>query len=266
MFSNALVRPESNYQDHVGVEVEVEHRSAIGGLPANISRIWDVVGDGSLRHNGAEYVMRRPKTIENAVKATRVLLRQVKKDNEILDYGRGGVHVHINVGDLTNKQLVNYIAIVHCLDDILTHNCGEYRRDNLFCLRVRQAPNVVDVVERFVNSEDYRVFNTDSIRYASVNLKAIATYGSIEFRAMRSDGDEDNLCTWMRTLLHLKQVAREIDNPGQVVYNLSNFGAETFVRELLGPFFDYYELYEGYENDLIDAMQLCQTYAFAREW
>ncbi|AFE86175.1 putative amidoligase [Salinivibrio phage CW02] len=266
MFSNALVRPDTEYNDHVGVEVEVEHRDPFGPLPNNISRIWEVTGDGSLRQNGAEYVMRSPKTIENAVKATRVLLREVKKNNEIIDNGRGGVHVHINVGDLTNKQLVNYIAIVHCLDDILTYNCGEYRRGNLFCLRMRQATNVVDMVERFVETESVRVFNTDSIRYASVNLKAIATYGSIEFRAMRSDGDEDNLEIWMRTLLHLKQVAKQIDNPTQVVYNLSNFGAENFVRELLGEFYEHYELYDGYEHDLIDAMQLCQGYAFAREW
>lgn len=262
MFTESLVK-NTGLQDHFGVEIEVELENSWSG---RTGPEWRCEGDGSLRRNGVEFVFRDPLELKTALKAVKKLLKDLEKDNKVLDTGRAGVHVHVNVGDLRVRELINFIAIVHILDELMNSYCGVNRKGNLFCLGMLEADYVVDKVREYLSSESVNTFCTDEIRYSSVNLKAIYEYGSVEFRAMRSDGDAEAICNWILLLNHLKQVAKTIDNPVQIVHQASELNPTAYVDHLLGDFRNMLPRPEGFDVRLYDAIQQVQHYAYAKEW
>lgn len=265
-FTESLVKPSSNLADHVGVEVELEHESDVTPLPTKLQKLWRSEHDGSLRKNGIEYVFRNPLVFDKAVEAIDLLGSHVDSTNTVYDVGRAGVHVHVNVGDLKVRELVNFIALAHIMDDLLVNWCGERRKGNLFCLRLRDATTVVDKLAEALENEDLNILATDDLRYASVNLKSIPQYGSVEFRAMRSDGDWENLKLWVQVLLRLKEVARIIDNPTQIVSDCSMMSPTNFVDHVLGDLAGSFPKYLGFENDVYEATQRIQYYAYCKDW
>lgn len=265
-FTEKLVRDGGQYQDHVGVEVELEHHEEVVDLPTPVRKFWRAEEDKSLRRNGVEYVFREPLLKEEAFKAIDMLGAHVDKTNKVYDVGRAGVHVHVNVGDLKVRELVNFLALAHVLDDLLVHWCGERRKGNLFCLRLRDAEFVTDAIVSALDNKDLDMFHTDRLRYASVNLKSIPQYGSVEFRSMRSDGDWEALKVWVGVLLRLKEVAKVIDNPIQIVSDCSMMSPENFVSHVLGEYSELFPRYPGFEDDVYHAIQRVQYYAYSQEW
>ena len=261
-----LVGSDVKLSDHVGVEIELEHENVPEDLPVEVARYWRVETDGSLRKNGLEYVFKRPQEASKANTAVKLLGRHVDLTNKVVDAGRAGIHVHINVGDLTVCQLMNFIAICHILEDLLVHWCGPRRIGNLFCLRVKDAEYVIDLIKEMLRKEDLRILHTDNIRYSSINLKAIYQYGSVEFRAMRSDGDWAAVNVWVNALLRLKEMARRLDNPAQIVYDMSNAGPSMYIDQLLGPYARYFKKYDGFDVDIFNAVRRVQEYAFTKDW
>jgi len=80
----------------VGVEIEVEGNN----LPQYDLDGWRVEHDGSLRGESAEYVFGRPRYV-NEAKAFVDELCKTLEPCDIQDSGRGGIHVHVNIRDLT---------------------------------------------------------------------------------------------------------------------------------------------------------------------
>lgn len=262
-----LVGSNRAYTDHVGVEIEVEHKKAqFDNMPGKVSGKWRLEHDGSLRHNGGEYVMRNPLPYEHSKKAVKLLGEHIDNTNKVLDTGRAGVHIHVNVGDLSVRELTNFIALYHVAEPVITHWCGKYRKGNLFCLRTIDAEYLVDRFTEALEKETLGHLGTDEIRYSAINLKAIPQYGSVEFRAMRSDGNWDDINILIDVLLHLKALARQADNPIQIVAEFSGADKEEFVNNLLGKHADKFEKYDGFEFDMMDTIRIVQQYAYCREW
>jgi hypothetical protein len=261
-----LVGSNDMYKDVVGVEIELEHVEGIKELTKDLHKHWKMEHDGSLRINGAEYVFLNPLSVDKAHKAVKDLGKHIDSYTKPVNQGRDGVHVHINVGDLTVRQMVNFITLWHSVEPLVTNWCGKYRNGNLFCLGLGEAEYIADVLVEALEKNSLRKLHTDKIRYSAINLKAVPQYGSVEFRCMRSDGNWEDINKFIDLVIHLKTIARDVDSPVQLVAESSIMGCEGFIPHILGEFNDMLPKYEGWEDDVYYNIRRAQSYAYCREW
>ena len=266
-FERKLVRDvlklQSRLTDHIGIEIEAEGTN----LPRVEDGVWKSENDPSLRGESFEYVLRKPIPF-NETKMALALMEEAWKSNEavIKDSPNAGVHVHINCGDLTVTQLFNFLSLYLVVEDILVNTCGQHRIGNLFCLRACDAEYLVDMLGVAIKEQNLSVLHTDDLRYASVNVKALGDYGSLEFRAWRSDGDLGAIEWWCGLLQHLKGLAREIDNPTAVVYSVSDLRPEGFYKMILGKYAKDIPWEEKYELSVYDSIRRVQQFAYFGDW
>jgi len=245
----------------VGIEIEVEGEN----LPQNTPMGWRREHDGSLRGESAEYVLRKP--IPRA-KVEMMLDRLISKfdSSQVFDTGRAGVHIHINIRDLTEVQLYNFICLYLVFEDTLVDYCGEARVGNLFCLRAKDAEYLLELVEAAAIESDLRILHTDAIRYASINCKAICEYGSLEFRAMRSTVDKEVLLGWTGMLLRLKDMSKMFTDPRDIVSTMSWEGGEEFAKKIFGEILSYFPANTDWELCVLEGIRQAQTIAYAGNW
>ena len=215
-------------QGDVGIEIEVEGY----GLPcAPVG--WMGEHDGSLRGEAIEYVLKKP-CARDKVEMYLDRLIDAAEGVEILDTGYAGVHIHINVQELNLTQVVNMICLYLIYEESLIRYCGAEREGNLFCLRNKDAQYLVDSVRTIMRDDKWHKFDSDRLRYAAMNLKALATYGSIEFRAMRSTMDKGVLMPWVNALLRLRDYAQKFSSPIKIVEAASGQGLDYLFEEIFG--------------------------------
>lgn len=187
-------------QGLLGVEVEVEANSE---LPIEV-KDWITTHDGSLRGlHAAEYVLRKPLSLP----ATMAAIDALRKALEPVDVQwsfRTSVHVHMNVLNMTKQQIDCFIYSYLLLEEVLVAFCGKTREGNRFCLRVRDAENLVHAVSKFFANPEFAFPNRDMYRYSSLNLDALNKFGSLEFRGMRGTVDRDVLDVWVNALVRLR--------------------------------------------------------------
>lgn len=248
----------------VGIEIEVEGR----GLPG-APKEWHAERDGSLQGESCEYVLAKPSTLNEAQAALRSLEKTWKENGTKIDKAvRAGVHVHVNCQHLNMIELVNFITIFLLLENVLTKWCGPTREGNLFCLRSKDADYLLEQIRKAIKTKIFRkTFGVDDLRYAAMNVKALVNYGSLEFRAMRSDGDLGKVGLWANTLVGLRGAARGFQSPNEIIEQWSLQGPTDFAQNLLGKFYEEvwvsYRTEKEFVNDLFDGMRNAQYVAYA---
>lgn len=246
----------------VGVEIEVEG----DGLP-HTEKYWSMERDGSLRGESMEYVLSKPMSLADCNKALQYLDECYKNNGTVVhDTVRAGVHVHVNVQRLTFPQLFNFITTFLILEEVLVKFCGETREGNLFCLRSGDASYLIDAIVDVARSKNLLSFRSDNLRYAALNVKAIATYGSLEFRSMRGTRDLDLIYKWAALLVGLRDFSSQFENPQQIIEAFSINGPEAFYKAALEEFEELLGDGAGYANQLKDGMRRAQEIAFCRDW
>lgn len=249
-------------EGEVGIEIEVEGRN----IPAPTSGYWKGVKDGSLRGNSLEYVLRHPVLREDVSKTLTALKRNwVSNGSVIRDTERAGIHVHINMQEENVLALGNFIVLYYLFETVLMKYCGKSREGNLFCLRLKDAEYSMDYLMECLASGRLRDLKTDHIRYASLNLKALPQYGSLEFRGMRSTSDLSKVKIWVKLLLGLKDLAKEFNRPSDIIRSMSCDGVSTLMERAFTTNLKHV-LYEGCEEDVHNDMQLVQELAFCPHW
>lgn len=248
----------------LGIEIEVEGRR----LP-DAPRYWKREQDGSLRGpENAEYVFNAPLSKKTAIMALNVLDKAYVDNKSVVhDTVRAGVHVHVNVQDLSIVELYNMMTIYMVLEPLLIKHCGEGREGNLFCLRATDAKFLLFSLKVAARQRVFRHLVSDNLRYASMNVKALGTYGSLEFRALRGTRDLKRVEAWALMLLELRELAKDIDSPNKVVELYSQLGAEGFVKKFTGELAD--ELmhnFPNYEDLTHTGMRCAQQVAYAVNW
>lgn len=242
----------------VGIEVEVEgnglpHRWPVPGMP------WKIVPDGSLRGEGREFVLRKPVKRDDVVECLNSLRHQLKEiGSEVVYSSRCGVHVHINCQELEVDDVISFITTYLCMEEVLVKWCGKDRVGNLFCMRVSDASGLLQYVHHLIDTKNIHALRTDRIRYASINLKALATYGSLEFRAMRSDLTPGVIESWVDMLLAIKDFSVG-KKPSDIISQFSFKGPQDFFNDVLG---DFREEVQPCEFDLMAGMRNAQEVAF----
>jgi len=239
------VRPVTG---EVGVEVEVE-TDRDNTFPAEVA-YWNAVGDGSLRGNAVEYVLRKPSERGAALRKHLDKLAHCLRKVPVLDTGRAGTHIHINMQTSELEDVITTLCIYFTFERSLLRFCGPAREGNLFCLSANDAEYLVRILCDTIRSGRWGNLSTDEVRYAGVNVKALATYGSLEFRGMRSTVDPDLLEDWANTLLALKDAGQNLyENPQDFIAKFSEEGPDATFLQIFGedtPLqYDYMEAMQG---------------------
>ncbi|WEU69445.1 putative amidoligase [Pseudomonas phage vB_PaeM_Ty] len=259
------IREDFAAKGDVGIEIEVEGKN----LPKHFEKYWRVEADGSLRgEDNAEYVLEKPLTIKQAKLALSHLNMQYKKHQAVVDDTvRAGVHIHINVQQLNIVELYNYMTLYLILEELLVKFCGPYREGNLFCLRACDAEWLLFRLSEAARSRQFRrVLTDDNLRYGSMNVKALGTYGSLEFRAMRGTRDLNLIHKWATILLDLREAAKKFTDPKDIINGYSEGDADAFLVKCLG---EHVEIFKGFDNIpkmLNDGMRRAQDIAFCCDW
>lgn len=186
-----------------GVELEMEGNR----FPKEVKG-WKAVADGSLRE-GIEFVLETP---EGALKLKESLLamgeafeaNQTKRSYSF----RTSTHVHVNVSNLTISQVKSIVALYYLFENQFTGFCAKHRQGNRFCLRLREAEMIVPLVGKFFRDE--RPPSPDHAKYMALNLATLSKYGTLEFRTLEGTDDWSKIYTWVRALLRLRKVGKEV--------------------------------------------------------
>ncbi len=221
----------------VGIEIEMEGRN-LGlkdfGEGMIVADNWKLTSDGSLRGESCEYVLAGPITRKQVGKSLRELNKFFRARNAILQpSNRCGVHVHVNVQDLEVKQVINMMLLYFVFEDVLVRYCGEEREGNLFCLRAKDASQLLYVLHKAHVDQNLNYFQEDAYRYAAMNASSLKKYGTLEFRALPTSQDIMSIEKWVHILLALKDFALTIDNPKSIVEQCS-FAGERYIDQVFG--------------------------------
>lgn len=222
--------------DAVGVEVEMENivydfsrqeeppntdrfRRDRGVILPPLKSFWKVTKDGSLR-KGTEFIFSAPHKGANITAALNALQDFINvyryNDKPIQISDRCSVHVHLDVRDLDNKELSNFILIYTLVERVMFLIIDESRVKNNYCkpltnssfkyilcdLLKKQGIDEYDSIDRFV-----RAVRENCNKYSALNILPIATYGSIEFRHHQGTTDMSAIKRWINVILALKRAS-----------------------------------------------------------
>jgi len=150
-------------------------------------------------------------------------------------------------------------------EDVMMDWAGKERVGNLFCLRVRDAEGITGVLENAIKNNTLKNFNTDAIRYSSLNLKSLHQYGSLEFRGLPFNGDFENIQTWIEMLLCIKDASLKIENPRELVSLLSKRGGDALANDVFGDLIQHFPKVD-WKSKLLGSIRLVQRLVYITDW
>lgn len=211
--------------DKWGVELEMEGRGVGFEEGEDVPRGWRADADGSLRNNhgeSVEWVSDKPYELaEVKTSVTKLFDMFDNREAKIVPSNRTSTHVHFNMADKQNFQVVSLFIVYTVFEDILGRWCGDERNGNCFALPVRHASDYLNVFRRSVFDFGNWLEFTPELRYAGLNLSALNKFGSVEFRSMRGASNPEEVLQWLDILNEL------------VIYSLEKFpGPDKFFSDL----------------------------------
>jgi hypothetical protein len=218
----------------VGVEVEMEGNFGELRGPPKFPWRWEV--DGSLRGENLEFILRSPRSVLEAQSAVDKLYKMLEaKDHvKIRPSRRCGVHIHINCQSMTEWQVFHMMLLYLTFEELLVAWAGPDRAGNLFCLRASDAEDLVLKMAECRMHGSLKYMANDGYRYASVNVAALAKFGSLEFRALATPSKPGRIKTWIRMLHRLKTHALKGGSWMDVVTDMSALGCDEYIAQVMG--------------------------------
>jgi hypothetical protein len=248
----------------IGLEIEVE-----GSNFFTATKYWRSEHDGSL-NNGMEYVFREPLDIPLVKKALTYFDYRAKIcESKLVSSVRTGVHVHLNVQDLSMLELFNLITLYVLFEEVLTAYCGDSRDGNLFCLRCRDAESLVWAISQSIKTQDFSNLNHDNIRYSSLNLMSLWAYGSLEFRAMQTPEASKiygGVFEWVNIVAKLKEACKLFKDPIGVIENFSGEDNLDFLSMVFGDMSGPLLNVPDCEEKIYSGMRNSQDIAYSCDW
>lgn len=170
-----------------GFEIELEN---IVGNPAE--RLTALINEGvlhtepdnSLRNNGSEFVT-QPIDIGSVGVTYTEIKRAIKQSYPQLEAThRCGVHIHMNVRDLTLQQLARFMVLYSLAEEVIIAHTGE-RDTNNFCVPLYQSDRLSAWLSVFKKGDSYILDTINrSHKYAALNTKPITALGTVESRML----------------------------------------------------------------------------------
>lgn len=264
----------------IGIEIEVEgnkfplsNKAPWGSCDADkIPSQWEHHHDGSLRGNrNAEYVLKKPLKFDQVDKAIDDLWTMFKDYGSVLDdSNRTSVHVHLNAQDWHFSRFTSFLALYFCVEEVLTNWCGDHRVGNLFCLRAKDAPDIVYQLKQFIKN-DGQWDIPKRLHYGGLNCHALVKHGSLEIRALRGVTEPEPVKTWVGVLRRLYDLSGEYKDPRGVCEGFSGAGPLSYLQNILGPYSQ--TVIEGCGLDsqrimesMYEGIRLAQDLCYCRDW
>lgn len=209
------------------IGIELEYEGVTDGGLAGAPTLWSAVMDGSLRNNGIEYVLTEPlygTGITDALSSMAEHVGSIRPDVS----NRCSVHVHVNVSDMDIDQLLTMVLLYLVFERTIIKYHGTVREDNIFCVPYYRAPEALNKLITLFSGLD--AINASSVgqllssfnKYHGLNIGAIATHGSLEFRHMSGTTDMAKVDDWICIIQHLKRAALEMQvDYMQIINNMS---------------------------------------------
>lgn len=255
----------------IGLEIECEGNKFYknGDL---LNPWWEYHDDNSLRgQDNAEYVLAGPIDFDEVPTAIKALWGIFKTYGTVLDESnRTSVHVHLNVGRWNVNRLASFTAMWFALEEILAEWAGDHRVGNLFCLRGKDAPNIVQSVKKFVQL-DGQIPLHDGLHYAGLNIQALKKFGSLENRYLRGATDPQLILDWVAINRRLYEFSEQFPDPREVCNSFSYGGPLFFMKTILGDTYDLVRAgIDWHDEQIIDSLyegiRMAQDICFCRDW
>lgn len=169
------------YRGAVGVELEIEGTI---NFDTDLPVFWSWKEEHSLR-GGLEFVLKKPLDLPDLSKALKDLEKTLSQST-LHPTIRCSTHIHVNVSDLTHRQIYQALAYYFLVEDLFVSTQGPLRVGNLFCLRMSDAEHIAyDLMSSIATEQGFAYFNMDGFKYGACNLAAVRHFGSLEFRFFR---------------------------------------------------------------------------------
>lgn len=226
----------------IGLEHEYEGVKNTALPSHTFSDFWTHHEEGSLKDHGAEYVFATPMFGVDAWNALEWLVVHAEASGWKCTK-RTGIHVHLDVRDLTVPQLAGLCILYAAVEPILYNWVSDGRDSSHFCIPLYRADEALLGTCSIIRSafqDDKEDGHTalylaeEFQRYAGFNLQALHKFGSIEFRHLQTTHDLARIADWINMLMSLKATALRLpESDGAVVRMLQRMG----VREVLSYVF-----------------------------
>lgn len=237
---------EDKYQTFIGLELENEALKEVDW--PRVSG-WNFHLEGSLRGHGFEYVQHSPAQIPVTFTLLDNLIKVINtKIGKVTNSIRTSTHVHFDCTKYNFLDIINFSCLYWMLESFLSHYCGESRKGNLFCLRLKDASAGQILLQQAIkNGSPHSVpLIRNDYRYSSLNFSSIAKFGSLEFRMLRGTNDFDTIVNWVNALEAIKQYALKFKTPLELRdHFIKDIEARDLPRAVLGK-----ELSSVYEKCL----------------
>lgn len=231
----------------LGLEFEFEDVLVGGEMPEELQPYWAMHAEPSLKRHGMEFVFAQPMFGKDAMDALECVLAAAVKYKWACTK-RTGFHVHMDVRNLEHPQLVGFNLIYAIIEPVLFNWIGDRREHSIFCIPWYKAWSEVQHIGRLLSllnkqSDQTKAHAGDCARYAGLNLQALAKYGSVEFRHMKTTLDINRLMAWINMILSIKQAALIMPtSDGAILEMAERDGGRRFVGRVFGdlaPLLDY---------------------------
>lgn len=210
----------------IGIEIELEN-ARVGDDEEKESQLmywWEEKGDGSLRNNGTEFVTKPGITAATVVPLMLRFSEDLKAARpKAQNNMRTGLHVHFNVREMSYYELSNVLFLYAITEPAFFEVSGN-RFENIFCVPwCENKHNLGEVINRLVwwvnrqnkpmaGGVDFRNYS----KYCGLNLAAISTYGSLEFRQHKGTHDPFEIIKWVQTIEALFDVGKRTSLEGNI--------------------------------------------------
>lgn len=188
-----------------GVEIELENLN----IEHPRFNYWTAKSDGSLRNAGMEFVCSHPWggiDLYNAALEIDSFLFNNNPDSS----WRCSTHVHVDVRDMTAKQLKKMILAYIFYERVLFKCSGWQRYKNNFCVALGFAQGQLDDLANWWDLPDSSFMNRLSSswdKYTAINFLPMSSFGSVEFRISEAKWHKGQLIRLVNRFLSLKEVA-----------------------------------------------------------
>jgi len=199
------------------------------------ARYWNFKLDRSLHDAGCEYVFAEPLFGTDALIAVFSLCEYAKK-NKFKVSIRTGLHVHVDVRDLTRIELARLNVLFALFERAVYRYAGNNREENVFCLPWYRSDQMQSHVHQ-INSDVFDVKEASSAleneKYGGLNLDTLARFGSVEFRMALATMEPEWVLAWVNICLAFKRAAQKLDVPPlALIHQLSAVGVVNFAQQV----------------------------------
>lgn len=248
----------------LGIECEIEGKR----LPMMQTQVWRSEIDGSLR-DGMEYIT-CPLEPKGVVEALNGLFTYITDNGGKIEYSfRCSTHVHVNVQDLTEEQLMSMIFLYMMYENVFMNYVSDERVGNRFCLRFQDAQQLTYEVSRMfsrIREAGLRhavlSLRQNDLKYAAMNMYTLRKYGTLEFRALEGTNDPERINTWVNAIVRLRSTAMKFASPEEA-YNTFMDNPTALANKIFGHCPDKFllpgwhqQVEEGYSQNLAVLMTL----------